>query len=883
MTAPYQESAEEVAKALDVDVKSGLDVDQVEARRERHGPNRMKESEHRSWWEILFDQFKSLVVGLLLLAGAISAAVGQLIEAAAILAAVLADVAIGFVTEIRARESVEALRELEKTTARVRRDGDEQEIRSADLVPGDLVLLEAGELVPADVRLIDVSSLEVDESPLTGESTPVRKEVELLEGELPAGERSNMAFKGTSVTRGTATGVVVATGMETEIGHISEMVETAEVKETPLERRLDGLGKRLIWITAALAGLVVVAGFLAGREMILIIETAIVLGVAAVPEGLPIVASLALARGVRRMARRNALVKRLSSVETLGSAQVILTDKTGTLTEGRMRVAKVVTAHTTFALESDTSELLDNSVGEALVKAAIVCTDGDLDEDKGDPMDLALLELGRNLDRTRESLLDGSSLIETVPFDSDSQMMATFYGDEAENDISVAVKGAPEAVLEASNSQGDDSGESPLDDDERDQWLERNDELAREGLRVVAVGRRQVEEMTDQPYSNLTLLGLVGFWDPPRDGIVDSVEECRGAGIRVVMVTGDHAVTARNIAQRVGIAGEDTEVVSSDDVDDPDEEEESERDRLREIDVFARVTPENKLDLITLHQQAGTVVAMTGDGINDAPALEKANIGIAMGKRGTQVAREAADIVLLDDAFSTIVTAIRYGRTVFTNIRKFVVFLLSGNLAEILAVVVATLAGLPLPLLPLQILYINFVADVFPALALGFGSPSRDVMAEPPRDPSEPILARRQWVEVSAWGTLIAGTVLGALLIGMSGLEITAGEIASVTFLTFGFARVWHVFNMRRQDSNLFVNEVTTNPYSWAAVAIGVGLMLLAAFFGPLSELLSIGSLDINRWLLVLGASLIPLIVGQAMRSISPDNLPFGVGARTDG
>ena len=711
----------------------------------------------------------------------------------------------------------------------------------------------------------------------------MRKEVEPLEEQAPAGERSNMAFKGTSVTRGTATGVVVATGMETEIGHISEMVETAEAKETPLEKRLDGLGKRLIWITSALAGLVVVAGFLAGREMILIIETAIVLGVAAVPEGLPIVASLALARGVRRMAKRNALVKRLSSVETLGSAQVILTDKTGTLTEGRMRVAKVVTPRTTFELETDAGELLDDNVGEMLVEAAVVCTDGDLDEDKGDPMDLALLELGRSLDRRRESLLDDSSLIETIPFDSDTQMMATFYGEKTDGDISLAVKGAPEAVLKASVAQADDSGESPLDDDGRDQWLERNQELAREGLRVVAVARRRVDEMEDQPYDDLTLLGLVGFWDPPRDGIVDSVEECRGAGIRVVMVTGDHAVTARNIAERVGIAGEDTEVVSSDDVDDPDEEEEAERDRLREIDVFARVTPENKLDLITLHQQAGTVVAMTGDGINDAPALEKANIGIAMGERGTQVAREAADIVLLDDAFSTIVTAIRYGRTVFTNIRKFVVFLLSGNLAEILAVVIATLVGLPLPLLPLQILYINFVADVFPALALGFGSPSRDVMAEPPRDPSEPILSRREWGEISAWGTLIAGTVLGALLFGLSGLGIAADEIASVTFLTFGFARVWHVFNMRRQGSNLIVNEVTTNAYSWAAVAIGVGLMLLAAFFGPLSELLSIGSLDFNRWLLVLGASLIPLIVGQALRSISPGNLPFGAGARSNG
>ncbi len=866
VTAAYQQSAEEVVAALEVDVESGLDSDQVVERQQQHGLNRIEESEHRSWWEILFDQFKSLVVGLLLLAGAISTVVGQLIEAGAILAAVLADVAIGFVTEIRARQSMEALQELEKTTARVRRDGEEQEINSSDLVPGDVVLIEAGGLVPADIRLIETSSLEVDESPLTGESTPVRKRVEPLQGETPSGERTNMAFKGTSATRGTATGVVVATGMETEIGHISEMVETAEVKDTPLEKRLDGLGKRLIWVTSALAGLVVVSGLLAGREMLLIIETAVVLGVAAVPEGLPIVASLALARGVRRMARRNALVKRLSSVETLGSAQVILTDKTGTLTEGRMQVAKVVTAHGSFEPESDTSELLEDSAAGALIKAAIVCTDGDLDEDKGDPMDLALLEFGQRLDRTRESLLDGSSLIETIPFDPDTQMMATFYGEEGSGEMSLVVKGAPEAVLKASDSQANESGESHLDDSGRDKWLERNEELARKGLRVVAVARRQVNEVDEQPYDELTLLGLVAFWDPPRDGVVDSVEECREAGIRVVMVTGDHAVTAKNIAERVGIAREDTEVVSSDDVDDPDEEEEQERDRLREVDVFARVTPENKLDLITLHQQAGSVVAMTGDGINDAPALEKANIGIAMGERGTQVAREAADIVLLDDAFDTIVTAIRYGRTVFTNIRKFVVFLLSGNLAEILAVVIATLAGLPLPLLPLQILYINFVADVFPALALGFGSPSRDVMAEPPRDPSEPILTRRQWVEVSAWGILIAATVLGTLLFGLGGLEIAADEIAAVTFLTFGFARVWHVFNMRRQGSNLVFNEVTTNPYSWAAVAIGVGLMLLAAFFSPLSDVLSVGSLGLNRWLLVLGASLLPLIVGQIIR-----------------
>lgn len=878
--AAHARAIDDVLDELSVDPDSGLSDEEAEQRLQEHGQNRIRQAEQRRWWQVLLEQFRSVIVSLLLVASLIALAFGEIPEAIAIAVALVVDAAIGFVTEMRALRSMASLRRLEETTARVRRGGQEHQIPAAELVPGDIVLLREGEVVPADVRLVEVGDLQVDESALTGESVPVTKTTESSDEDASLADRTSSAFKGTAVTRGQAVAVTVGTGMATEIGHISELVEGAEAESTPLERRLDALGKRLVWLVFAMAALVAVAGLVQQRDLLLVVETAIVLGVAAVPEGLPIVSSLALARGVRRMAHHNALVKRLSSVETLGSASVIMTDKTGTLTEGRMHVARL-TAEGVEARDLDDDDRdggqqadLDDELLRALLETAILCTDADLDEGTGDPMELALLRLGAAVGADRGQLLEQRPEVGIEPFSRDTNMMATIHEDGDEQYL--AVKGAPEAVLEASVQQAGPDGPSSLEDEDRDRWSERNRELAADGLRVLAVASRTSTDVADDdPYHELTLLGLVGLVDPPRQRAIEALEDCRRAGIRVIMVTGDQPPTAQAIARRVGIlAGTDghvdADVVVGADLRDVDELDEDEQAALREISVFARVSPEDKLDLITLHQATGAVVGMTGDGVNDAPALQQADIGIAMGERGTEVAREASDIVLLDDAFDTIVRTVRYGRAVFANIRKFVIYLLSGNLAEILAVTVATLAGLPLPLLPLQILYINFVSDIFPALALGLGPPEDDVMDRPPRDPAEPIVRRRDWIEVGLWGVLIATTVLGGLLYARFVLDLPDEQVVTVSFLAFGFARTWHTFNMRRPGSRLVRNEVTTNPYVWVAVGIGIALMLLAALFGPLAGLLQIVAPTVGQWAVILVASLVPLVVGQFARSLPP-------------
>ncbi len=875
--AAHARAIDDVLDELSVDRSSGLSDGEAEQRLQEHGENRIRQAEQRRWWQVLLEQFRSVIVSLLLVASLIALAFGEIPEAIAIAVALVVDAAIGFVTEMRAVRSMASLRRLEETTARVRRGGQERKIPTAELVPGDIVLLREGEVVPADVRLVEVEDLQVDESALTGEPVPVTKTTESSDEDTSLADRTSSAFKGTAVTRGQAVAVTVGTGMATEIGHISELVEGAEAGSTPLERRLDALGKRLVWLVFAMAALVAVTGLVQQRDLLLVVETAIVLGVAAVPEGLPIVSSLALARGVRRMAHHNALVKRLSSVETLGSASVVMTDKTGTLTEGRMHVARL-TAEGAEARDLDDDDQdggqradLDDGLLRALLETAILCTDTDLDEGTGDPMELALLRLGEAVGADRGRLLEQRPQVGIEPFGRDTNMMATIHEDGDEQYL--AVKGAPEAVLEASVQQAGPDGPSSLEDEDRDRWSERNRELAADGLRVLAVASRTgTDVVDDDPYHELTLLGLVGLVDPPRQRAIGALEDCRRAGIRVIMVTGDQPPTAQAIARRVGILADtdgDADVVVGADLRDVDELDEDEQAALREISVFARVSPEDKLDLIALHQAAGAVVGMTGDGVNDAPALQQADIGIAMGERGTEVAREASDIVLLDDAFDTIVRAVRYGRAVFANLRKFVVYLLSGNLAEILAVTVATLAGLPLPLLPLQILYINFVSDIFPALALGLGPPEDDVMDRPPRDPAEPIVRRRDWIEVCLWGVLIATTVLGGLLYARFVLELPDDQVVTMSFLAFGFARTWHTFNMRRPGSRLVRNEVTTNPYVWVAVGIGIGLMLLAALFGPLAGLLQVVAPTQQEWAVILVASLVPLVVGQILRSLS--------------
>jgi Ca2+-transporting ATPase len=822
-----------VLDGLSVRPEQGLSEDEAAARLLRHGPNELEEARPRSAWAILLGQLGSVIMALLAAAAVVSLAFGEVIDAVAIVAVLAINVAIGFFSELRATRSMEALRKLGSVKARVRRGGATREVPARDLVPGDVVVLEGGDVVSADLRVLEASRLQADESTLTGESAPVDKGTDPLPPDTPLVERANMLFRGTSAVRGSGAGVVVATGMATELGRIALLVEQAEEEVTPLEKRLEALGRKLVYATLLIAVVTTIVGILAGRETFLMVEMGIALAVAAIPEGLPIVATIALARGMWRLARRNALVNRLSAVEALGATNVVMTDKTGTLTENRMTLARVVLPEgRVVELPAPPEPPLI-----AALEIGVLCNNASLPA-VGDPLEVALLHGAkglpvRALPRVREEA-----------FDATLRMMATVHRDG--DGFLYAVKGAPEAVVHACGSPPG--------------WLERNEALAREGARVLAVARKRGGTGDLAPYEGLEMVGLLGLLDPPRADAREAVGACGRAGISVVMVTGDHAATAGAIARAVGI--EDGRVVLGRDLG------ALTRRELLDVRVFARVAPEQKLELVRAHQEGGAVVAMTGDGVNDAPALKKADIGIAMGLRGTDVAREAADVVLKDDAFSSIVAAIRQGRIIFGNVRKFVFYLLSCNASEILLVAGATVAEASLPILPLQILFLNLVTDVFPALALALGEGEGAVMERPPRDPREPVLTGRHWLGIAAYGGVMTACALGAHACSVLGLGYGVDRAITVAFLTLAFAQVLHVFNMRDRGTPFLRNEITRSPWVWGAVALCAVLLLAAVYVDPLSRVLRLPPPDGRGWVVILLAAGLTWVAGQAWCSL---------------
>ena len=886
---PGRTDVREVLNALEVDEEKGLSGQEIRRRRERYGENQLREVEQEGLGAILLRQFKSLIMLVLALAAGLSFLFGKWIDGLAIAAAMVINAGIGFVTELKALRSMEALQEMETPTATVRREGEQQEVQAPELVPGDIVLVEAGAVLAADLRVLEANNLQTDESALTGESVAVKKSPEPVEPDTPLAETTSMLFKGTAVTEGSGVGVVVATGMETELGGVTSLVQEAEAEEDPLSRQLDDLATRLVQAIVAVALVAGGAGVVAGKEIFFMTETAVALFVAAVPEGLPIVATLALARGMHRMARHNALVRRLSAVQTLGSTNVILTDKTGTLTENRMTASRYAlpdgrvdvevagdgeaSAATFLRDGEETDPDSDSALREALL-VGVLCNNASLsreedeEEATGDPSEVALLASGAEGGYHRPELLEEMEEIREVAFQPGTRMMATYHRRDGETFL--AVKGAPDAVLEASSRVFEGEGEaSELSEDDREGWLERNRVLASEGLRVLALATahaRDVEE--DSPYQDLIFLGLVGLLDPLREGVKEAVQTAREAGVRVVMVTGDQRETALAIGRELELANEDHEGWPGDEIPSPtsgEELPEGARELLEE-GVFYRVSPEEKLDLISLHQGAGSIVGMTGDGVNDAPALKKADIGIAMGERGEPVAEDAADIVLQDDRLATVNLAMEHGRIIFQNIRNFVVYMISGNIGEILMVFLAALAGAPLPLLPLQILYINAVNDIFPALALGVGPGSGEEMKRPPRDPGEPIMTRSHWWSMGVWGAFIGLPILAGFALSLTVLGMERGEAVSVAFLSVALARLWHVFNMRDVGSSILRNRVTTNPFVWGALAICVVLLALAVFLPPLAGVLDVVRPSPTGWLLIVVQSLVPLLLGQAAK-----------------
>ena len=872
--SPHSSTASDVIQALKIDPAQGLSAAEIEKRRSLHGANILESRPPANPLWVLLKQFMSPVVYLLLGAAVFALLIGQTTEFVAILAILLINAGIGFITELRAVRSMEALRQLATHSVVVRREGRIETIPAEQLVRGDIVIIDAGDVIAADMRITSSANLASDESALTGESLPIAKHVQPVAPNTQLADRTSMLFKGCPITRGTGEAIVTGTGMDTELGRISQLVEQSAPDRSPLERQLDVLSRHLIWVTIIIAAAAGTAGMLAGQNVTLMVETSIALAVAAIPEGLPIVATLALAKGMLRMARHNALIERLSAVETLGSTTVIMTDKTGTLTENRMHVDAIATGdgELDFDRESgrflmpchDVPETRNESLRNLLVHACL-CNNASLGTNgqasSGDPMEISLLEAASADGIERSTLLTSYPEVAEHAFDAATRMMATVH--QHGRDFKVAVKGAPEVVLKHVRRVNSRDRSVPFDRHQKLHWNEVCDGLAKMGLRLLAIACKTASRPDVPPYDDLTLLGVVAFQDPPRADVATAIADARRAGINVIMVTGDHAATAGHVSQAIGLAPPGFTTIASDDLKSFSQMSETERAQIRSAHVFSRVTPEQKLDLVTLHQQAGEVVAMTGDGVNDAPALKKADIGVAMGQRGTQVAREAADMVLRDDAFSTIVLAIREGRVIYTNIRRFTTYLLSCNLSEILTVGIAVLAGLPLPLLPLQILFLNLVTDVFPAFALGTIEADRNVLARPPKPPSEPILKRSQWLTIVAGGGVIAATTLLSMVLAIFVLGLRGDAITTMCFFTLALAQLWHVFNMRNwRDGRLF-NQITRNTYVWLAIALCLIILTIAALQPEIAIALRLTPLPGKAWGAILALSFIPVIIRE--------------------
>jgi Ca2+-transporting ATPase len=884
LPTPWALSVEETLAALDSEPQQGLSTREAGKRTRQYGPNTLREVKSQGSLAIFVNQFKNLIVYFLVAAALLSFTLGDHVEGLAIVAVILINAAIGFVTELKGVRSIEALRKLGIVNSRVRRNGVVQEIPAQDLVPGDIIILEGGDIITADLRLLTASKLQADESPLTGESVPVEKSTDILPAEVLLADRTNMLFKGTALTRGSGEAVVSGSGMATELGTISSLVHETVDETTPLEKRLNQLGHWLIWVSLGIAALVGVTGIAAGRDVFLMIETGIALAVASIPEGLPIVATIAMARGVWRMAKRNALIKDLAAVETLGATSVICTDKTGTLTENRLTASALALSNVYLAIDliaKDDVKVFTSEDGRGVlpdnhlpliraIEVGILCNNAELpvaDEGKnqqvvGDPLEVALLVLGSRFGLTRKGLNEKLPEEREDAFDSETKMMATYH--RQAKGYRVTAKGAPEGILAKCDTILTPEGKQEVSEADRTYWLEKNDIMAAAGLRVLALAEQEVDQLDAPPYNSLVFLGLIGLSDPPREDVRQVLQECREAGIRVIMATGDQPVTAQAIGYAVGLVDDATApVVHGSDLKPPEMLAPEEKERLLAANLFARVSPKQKLDIIALHRENGAIVAMTGDGVNDAPALKKADIGIAMGLRGTQVAREASDMILKDDAFASIVHAVEQGRIIFKNIKSFVVYLLSCNLSEIMTVGLAAFANAPLPLLPLQILFLNLVTDVFPALALAASEASPDIMKESPRKKADPIMNTRRWFTVAIYGFIITVAVLGAMAIALYYFGMDEKKAVTISFLTLAFAQLWHVFNMRDKNSGFFNNAIVRNPFIWGALAL-CSLLLAATVYVPLlAEVLGVANPGLNGWVLILIMSLLPMLIGQ--------------------
>ena len=875
----------ERALALLRSTAHGISDDEAHRRLATVGPNALRVAPPESAWRILARQLRSLVVLLLVVATVAALVLGERLDAIAVGVVLVTNVALGFTTEFRARRAMHALLRLAVPRASVVRAGQRREVDARELVPGDVIELEEGQVVPADARLLSGTELRVTEATLTGESVPVSKHAHsVIREDAPLPERLTMLYRSTLIAAGHGRAVVTATGIRTEIGRIGEMVNAIPDEPTPLERRLDELGRQLVWIALAVAAVVAAMRWRQGASLVDVVETGLALAIAAVPEGLPAVVTIAMAIGVRRMAKRRALVRRLPAVETLGAVTVICTDKTGTLTAGEMTVTALVVDDRLLRVSGEgivpEGDFFDASSGvrvsasdhvtEALSIGA-VCNRADVERAddawvaRGDPTEAALLVVARKAGIDRSSLLATEPEVGEVPFSSARKLMATFHR-SPDGQLRAMVKGAPRSVLATCTTLRSAAGDVPLDDTRVARVLAWNDELARDGLRVLALATGHVQHSDVASLVSLTLVGLVGMQDPPAPGVRDTVSRFRDAGIRTVMITGDQQRTAESVARAVGVLDAGGATLDATTLGTLGDEELSVR--LAEIRVLSRVSPEDKLRVVSALQRHGEIVAMLGDGVNDAAALRKAEIGVAMGGRGTDAAKEAASVVLQDDRFETIGAAVEEGRVVAANIRKFVFYLFSCNLAEVFVLLVAGVVGLPAPLLPLQVLWLNLLTDTFPALALALEPAEPDLMRRPPRTPGAKLLSNRSLVQVGAFAVLITLVTLAALLIGLT-WSASVPTAVTMSFTTLALAQVFHLGNARGRAAVLHRAAVVRNRFALGAALLAIALQFLAVAWRPLGDVLATHALDAREWLIVLALSAVPAVMGQAWKLLA--------------
>ena len=845
---------------------TGLTDDEAARRLDQFGPNEVQAAGRVSALSILLEQFKNVLIVILLLATALSAFLGHGVEAIAITVIVLFAVLLGFIQEYRAERAIEALREMAAPNATVIRGGREKRVPARDLVPGDVIILATGDRVPADARLTEVVNLQTVEAPLTGESAPVEKHTHPLDEELPTGDRKNIAFAGTAATYGRGRAVVVATAMTTEFGKIARMLQEVETVKTPLQVNLDRIGKSLARAAFAVVIVIVILGLFRGQPFIEMLIFGVALAVAVVPEALPAVVTISLALGVKRMVRRNALVRRLPAVETLGSTSVICSDKTGTLTKDEMTARRLFAAghlievsgtgyepSGTFSMNG--SGMQSSDALSTLLRAAVLASDARLEqkdssdkwEIKGDPTEGALVVAAAKAGFEKAKLDAQFSRVSEIPFTAETKRMTTLH--QTSDGLMAYAKGAPEVIVQSCFSVLTDNGDEPLDDTRRAEVLELARQMAGDALRVLAVAQKPHATLKDAE-QNMTLLGLVGMIDPPRPEAKAAVRECEEAGIKVIMITGDHPLTALAVASELGLS-KNGRVVTGNELEAMDDSE-LERE-VDSIEVCARVSPAHKLRVVTALQKRGHVVAMTGDGVNDAPALKKADIGIAMGITGTDVSKEAAAMTLTDDNFASIVAAVEEGRGIFSNIKKYLMYLLSSNIGEIGLMAGATLFGLPLPLTAVQILYVNLATDGLPALALAVDPPERGLMQRPPRDTHTGIFTRPV-VMLMLIGGVWSAIVNLSLFVWALNSGRSLAEAMTMTFVSLVLIQFFKAYNFR-SDRLSVLNQPFAN--KWLNLAIFWELIMLGliVYVPVLETTFGTFGLPLHDWVIIIVAA----------------------------